>query len=92
MAELLIQAGVRTDRIWREETGTDTLSSARTCARLLRERGFTGQVLACSSDYHLPRCLALLRLAGWQARPCSAPATQRSRWVLAIARGGGPAL
>jgi uncharacterized SAM-binding protein YcdF (DUF218 family) len=80
MAELLIQGGVRSDRIWREETGTDTLSSVRACTRLLRDRGFTGPVLACSSDYHLPRCRILLHLAGWPTRSCSAPATQRSRW------------
>ena len=80
MAELLIAGGVLADRIWREETGTDTLSSARACARLLRDRGFMGEVRACSSAYHLPRCLALLRIAGLEVRACQPPPTLRHRW------------
>ena len=42
----LRQAGVEERRILREETGTDTLSSARACARLLRERGFSRVAVA----------------------------------------------
>ncbi len=71
MADLLTGYGVAQERITLEETGTDTLSSARACAGLLRGRA--GPVFAASSGYHLPRCLLLLRLAGVAARSCPAP-------------------
>jgi uncharacterized SAM-binding protein YcdF (DUF218 family) len=85
MAALLVTRGVPRARILEEPTGTDTLSSAIACARLLRARGHRGPVLAASSAYHLPRCLLLLRLAGLKARavpPPRAPAAAgwRQRW------------
>ncbi len=85
MARLLRQAGVEPARIVPEENATDTLSSARACARLLRARGHRGRVLVATSTYHLPRCLALLRLAGFDARGCrpfAGPASHRFsvRW------------
>ena len=85
MAGLLIELGVPEAAILREETGRDTLSSARVVARLLRARGHAGLVYAVSSAYHLPRCVLLLRLAGLPARagpPPPFPAAQdfRRRW------------
>lgn len=85
MAGLLRDLGVQEGRIIREETGTDTLSSARAAARLLRSRGHRGRVYAATSSYHLARCVLLLRLAGLRARPAPPPpfpAAQhfRARW------------
>jgi uncharacterized SAM-binding protein YcdF (DUF218 family) len=85
MAELLGAFGVPPDRIVVEETGRDTLSSARACARLLRARGHGGRVYAATSAYHLPRCVMLLRLAGLRAHACPPPAFPaaarlRARW------------
>jgi len=79
MARMLRQAGVEERRILREETGTDTLSSARACARLLRERGFRGRTFAATSAYHLPRCVALLRLGGLDAHRCPPPRVPAAR-------------
>ena len=62
MAALLRGAGVSPADILAEPTGTDTLSSARAVAVLLRD--WAGPVLAASSGYHIPRCVALLRLSG----------------------------
>lgn len=69
MARQLHDAGYPTEAIFQETTGTDTLSSVRAVARL------TGRapVFACTSAYHLPRCLLLLRLAGINARACPPP-------------------
>jgi uncharacterized SAM-binding protein YcdF (DUF218 family) len=68
MAGLLREGGVPAHRILEEPTGTDTFSSALACVALLRLRGHRGRVMAASSAYHLPRCVLLLRLAGfWQA-------------------------
>lgn len=85
MAGLLRYMGVAADRIVLEETATNTISSARACARLLRARGHTGRVYAASSAYHLPRCVVLLRLAGLDARACPPPrqpasTSFRRRW------------
>jgi len=62
MADLLIGHGVDRAAILEEPTGTDTLSSARAVAGLLR--GWAGPVYAASSGYHLPRCVVVLRLLG----------------------------
>src|SRR5262249_25387055 len=64
MAALLEARGVPGGHILLEETGTDTLSSARAVLELLRSRGIGAPVFAASSLYHLPRCLLVLRLLG----------------------------
>lgn len=79
MAEMLRRSGVPAERIVLEETGTDTLSSVRAVAAVLRERGHTGPVYAASSAYHLPRCVLLLRLAGFWARACPPPRVPAAR-------------
>jgi uncharacterized SAM-binding protein YcdF (DUF218 family) len=73
MADLLTAQGVPRRQILPEQTGTDTLSSARAVAALLRQPGPTAPVFAASSLYHLPRCLMLLRLMGLPARPAVPP-------------------
>ena len=83
MASVLRDRGVAPERIRTEPTGTNTISSVRACAALLR--GHAGPVYAASSPYHLPRCVMLLRLAGLRARACPptwAPASssRRKRW------------
>jgi uncharacterized SAM-binding protein YcdF (DUF218 family) len=69
MANLLREAGFKDSQIIREETGTDTLSSVLAVRALLRTLP-ASPVYACSSAYHLPRCLLLLRLAGVKPRRC----------------------
>ncbi|MFC0408222.1 YdcF family protein [Roseomonas elaeocarpi] len=73
MAELLAGHGVGRDAILEEPTGTDTLSSARAVARLLRR--WAGPIYAVSSGYHLPRCVTVLRLLGVAARAGPSPRT-----------------
>ena len=69
MAALLTGLGVQPDDIVCEETGTDTLSSVRAVARLLRAEAHRGPVHVATSGYHLPRSVLLLRLAGLGAAP-----------------------
>ncbi len=79
MARLLRAAGIAETAILCEPTGTDTLSSVRAVARLLR--GQRAPVYAATSAYHLPRCLLLLRMAGLPASACPAPPnTAARRW------------
>ncbi|MBL6078920.1 YdcF family protein [Belnapia sp. T18] len=69
MSELLQSFGVPAGRIAEEPTGTDSLSSARACAALLRRLGHDGPVYAATSRFHLTRCVLLLRILGLPARP-----------------------
>jgi vancomycin permeability regulator SanA len=88
MGQLLMRWGVPQEQILLEETGHDTLSSARACARLLHGR--TEPVRVATSGYHLPRCLVLLRLAGVRARACPAPppaSRWRHRWYWRLREG-----
>ena len=88
MAQQLIDAGFPAESIHNEETGTDTLSSVRAVARMVRlgvSGGSLSGLYACTSAYHLPRCLVLLRLAGVKARACPPPpvpaaTSQWRRW------------
>jgi uncharacterized SAM-binding protein YcdF (DUF218 family) len=77
MARLLRELGVPPDRILPEETGTDTLSSVRAVVRLLPGNA---QVYAATSNYHLPRCRLLLRLAGVAADACPPPPASGGFW------------
>lgn len=70
MAQQLLAAGFASSAIVIEKTGTDTLSSVRAVVRMLPD---SVPIYACSNAYHLPRCLALLRLAGVRARACPPP-------------------
>jgi uncharacterized SAM-binding protein YcdF (DUF218 family) len=89
MRDLLRAAGVPDARIVLEETGTDTLSSLRACARVLRAAG-ASEVIACSDDYHLPRCRAVLRALGIEAGAAPAHGTREAigttRWLWALVR------
>ncbi len=80
MAGILRRLGVAEDRLLREPTGTDTLSSVRAVTRLLRR--WPGAVYAATSAYHLPRCVLLLRMAGLPAWACPPPAAPAAGAVL----------
>lgn len=81
MARLLRSLGVPGGRILIEPTGTDTLSSVRAVARLLRRGGHTGRVYVATSAYHIPRCVLLLRLAGLNARAGKPPPGPAARAI-----------
>ncbi len=81
MAGLLAARGVPRERILLEETGTDTLSSARAVAALLRRHRIGAPVFVATSLYHLPRCLLLLRLIGVPASAAIPPVVPAAtRW------------
>ena len=80
MAALLGEFGVPRERITEEPTGTDTLSSAIACQRLLQ--GHAGPIYAATSRFHLPRCLLVLRLLGLPARPVPIGGSARGAGLL----------
>ena len=72
MHDLLRAGGVADERILVEPEGRDTLQSVRRCTRLLRRLPTAPALVVCSSDYHQPRCVLQLRLAGFRCQ--AAPA------------------
>lgn len=80
MARLLRDAGYADSAIRLEATGTDTLSSVRAVVGLTRDQS---RIYACTSAYHLPRCLVLLRLARVRAQACPPPPVPAAakRWL-----------
>ena len=85
MRRLLLEMGVTEDRILIEDRARNTRQSAGLCAAILRRQGDVGEVMLCSSRYHLPRCRMLLRLNGVRcgrgAASDDAAAVGRSRYV-----------
>ena len=79
MRRVMLRLHVPADRIILEETATDTLSSVRAVRRLLEEHEFTGTVYVATSKFHLPRCMILMRLAGFRAQACPPPKAPPSR-------------
>ena len=73
MRDILAAAGVATQLILVDTESGDTLQSVRHCTRLLRQRGDVRQLLVCSSSYHNPRCVLLLRLAGFDCDAAPSP-------------------
>ena len=80
MAAMLEASGVPRARILLEETGTDTLSSARAVLALLRTRGIAAPVFVATSQYHQPRCLLVLRLLGVRAHPAVPMPSATTPW------------
>ncbi|MFS3136685.1 YdcF family protein [Gluconacetobacter sacchari] len=92
MADLLRGDGIPDSAIVIEGAARDTLESVLACSALLRARGYRGPVAVASSAYHLPRCLVLMRLAGWRVvrvPPPQAPAARRlaRRWFWRLREG-----
>ncbi|MFN8644926.1 MAG: YdcF family protein [Candidatus Binatia bacterium] len=72
MRELAVAAGLDPGRLVLEETATSTLESARACARLIAERGWSRVVLV-SDAYHLPRARLAFRRFGIDAEGSAPP-------------------
>jgi len=79
MRRLLMRAHVPFEHILLDETATDTLSSVRAVRRLLEEHEITGPVYVATSKFHLPRCMILMRLAGFRPIACPPPSAPPSR-------------
>jgi uncharacterized SAM-binding protein YcdF (DUF218 family) len=66
--------GIASGRIVEDRAARDTMDTVRAAVRLI-PRGRV--VLAVSSTYHVPRCVVLLRLAGFRARGLGATTGRR---------------
>ncbi|MCX2560369.1 YdcF family protein [Acetobacter farinalis] len=74
MHRLLTDAGVAPEKILVEPAATDTFDSILYCTKILQEQSLEECTLAlATSTYHMPRCLLLMRLAGWRVRAVPFP-------------------
>ena len=78
MLRLAVEAGVPADRILLDEAGANTRASARSCATLLRQRGWQ-RALVVSHGYHLLRAKSAFRREGVEVY--TVPATETRRLV-----------
>jgi vancomycin permeability regulator SanA len=76
MERMLLDAGFPPESIRTEQSGTDTLSSAVAIKRMLPP---DTTVHVCTSAYHMPRCMLLMRLADVKTRACPPPPEPASR-------------
>ena len=83
MRDIAMKDGVAEDAIVIEDTATDTLSSGRACAAIMRSRGWS-RALIVTDDFHLPRAVMIFRWLGVEARGSAAPGTRQDlgwrRW------------
>jgi uncharacterized SAM-binding protein YcdF (DUF218 family) len=88
--DLLIARGAGADEIVIEDRATDTLESVLLCDAILSARADAEYVVPCSSGYHLPRCILLLRLLGYAVRPGKMPPDRPyvalRQWLLYVAK------
>lgn len=86
MRNLLLALGISDEHIIREPLGDDTLSSAIYCARVIDNyAGRAASITVCSSAYHNPRCVWLLRLLNIPAKSAKVPSDRSflspSKWL-----------
>lgn len=62
MRDLLIEAGVNSERIFMETESKNTLHNVINSARIIRQFPATRNVIVCSDNYHILRCRMLLYL------------------------------
>jgi len=85
MRAALVRRGIAPSRIVPDVGARDTMDTVRSAARLIPPGA---AVVAVTSRYHLPRCVALLRLAGLSASGFGAgpsprtPLVERLYWPL----------
>jgi uncharacterized SAM-binding protein YcdF (DUF218 family) len=85
MRAIALGAGIEPARLVLEERATSTLESARECARIIADRGWS-RILLVSDAYHLPRARLAFHRFGVSARG-SAPSGGRGdtaswQWLL----------
>ena len=79
MADILAGLGIPRSRIVVEDQARTTLGSVRLCAPILARLN-PERIVACSDDFHLPRCRWLLRLAGFTTEPLAAKPRVTAVW------------
>lgn len=82
MYQVLREDGVPREAITIDPVGVNSRATVAHAVRLMRERGWTS-VVACSSDYHLPRLSMAFAGAG---QPASVLASERKVWRCADVR------
>jgi uncharacterized SAM-binding protein YcdF (DUF218 family) len=85
MKDLLIKAGVKSERIILEPEAKNTLQNIINSAHIIRKLPFSSAVIVCSDNYHIPRSRILLQLMGisttYRPMPSGRKTTGWMRWA-----------
>lgn len=85
MRDMLVGMAIASERIVVEAKARDTLESIRLCSGIMRDRGDADRVIVCSSGYHSPRCVLLLRVLGFRTTAARAASDRRylglAKWL-----------
>ncbi len=85
MNNLLIEAGVDSQRIFLESKSKNTLQNSINTAAIIKSMPAPDTVIVCSDNYHIPRSRILLRLMGisttYHPMPSGRQAAGWLRWA-----------
>jgi len=85
MRDYLLEGGVSPEQILTDDRSTNTEANLKNAAELLKTREGIRKVLIVTSDYHLPRAMALARDQGYDAVGLGSP-TKPEYWLKNHAR------
>ncbi|WP_367306185.1 YdcF family protein [Alicyclobacillus acidocaldarius] len=75
MKRFLVMNGIPSDVVHEERMSTNTWENLYHSSAIMRDRGYRTAVII-TSDYHLPRALAVARMMGMEATGCGAASTK----------------
>ncbi|WP_206830887.1 YdcF family protein [Alicyclobacillus fructus] len=75
MKRFLVMNGIPADAVHEERMSTNTWENLHHSSAIMRARGYRTAIII-TSDYHLPRALAVARMMGIQATGCGAASTK----------------
>ena len=85
MRDYLIEKGIPADMLLTDTESASTLQNMRYAKRILEEQGLSTRVCVVTSDYHLPRALALAGDVGLEATGVGSP-IKAEYWIKNHAR------
>ena len=81
MKSLLIKGGIPADRIYTDPVSTDTYQNIRNAKAIIEELGLL-RPLIITSDYHLPRAMAIAKAEGFTPQGVASPTKQELQFWL----------
>jgi len=75
MKRFLVMNGIPSEVVHEERMSTNTWENLYHTSAIMRDRGYQTAVII-TSDYHLPRALAVARMLGMEATGCGAASTR----------------
>jgi SanA protein len=81
MRDILVEDGVPEDMIYTDPTSTDTYQNIANAKTIIEELGLS-RPLIITSDYHLPRAMAIAKMEGFEPQGAASPTRQEIEYWL----------